>query len=127
VARASKVEYCMLCGDTPCSCNTKPTTRKGKPRLRKAAAQESAGSEATPRESPAPSPRRAQPTDERLVEIAAIRALAPILHQDELARYSGVLASPATVRERSAVWKARRVDELARSTEVPREAVTASQ
>jgi hypothetical protein len=99
VPRASKVEACMLCGDTPCSCNAKP----GKPKT--ATARVSRAVEKPVRERLAPS---LQADEEQLLIIGAVRTLASILHPTELARYSGVLASPPTLRERSVVWRARR-------------------
>lgn len=102
MARPSKVEECMLCGDTPCSCNAKSKTIKSRPKT--AAARVSSSVEKVVRERPAPS---LQADDEQLLVIGAVRVLADILHPTELAKYSGVLASPPSLRERSVVWRAR--------------------
>lgn len=117
MARSSKVEYCMICEDTPCSCNARQNPRsKSRPQKQATAQEASARSGTAPRE-PRPAPSSFF-TNEQLIEIAAVRILAPILHTDELTKYSGVLSSPPSVRERSLWWKIRRVDGLAGSTEI---------
>jgi len=58
--------------------------------------------------SPSPPKSRNVSSTEDMIFASAIRTLAPILHPTELAKYSAILASPATVDERRAGWKSRR-------------------
>lgn len=111
MARASKVEACMICEQVPCACNAKPSTRKTS--LKQVAVQKpKVETRVIERAAPPPLPK------EELVELACIRVLAPILHIQELTKYGAMLASPPTPQERSAIWKARRVNELAKSSQI---------
>lgn len=55
------------------------------------------------RELPQPPPA----PDPNLVLASALRALAPILHESELARFSTVLGTSPSSAERAAAWRAR--------------------
>lgn len=62
-----------------------------------------------------PKPNFAAPpvlSDDQLLEQAALRALAPIMHESERERFRMVIAQDPTLDQRKATWKARRRYEL---------------
>lgn len=54
-----------------------------------------------------PPPQLPPDPDPTLVLASALRALVPILHEDEIARYSMLLGSAPSTPERAATWRAR--------------------
>lgn len=108
----------MICEQLPCECNAKPkaarvrpkpsAARKSDPSTKPAAARTGG------RELESPVQRKpvvsSQATEEQLVFAACLRVLEPILHVDEKSKYSGILNTEQTVKERAALWKARRSD-----------------
>lgn len=66
-------------------------------------------------DTPAPEKQKTRlPIDEdRIVEAAAIRALAPILHSDDRTRFDAIIKSDPHPDERAILWRARRQSLLA--------------
>lgn len=118
-------DACIFCDQVPCACNgTSKTARVAKavtssadtqvPSLpsrsshldkMKAAAAAAHVAAAPPAES---LPQLPSPASDEAVLWAAIRALKPVLHEQELQTYSMILTSTPTAEERAAVWRARR-------------------
>lgn len=137
MARSSKVDVCLICGEVPCDCSA---GNKKKTPARPRASRRDVGGEAheptvVPEAAPVqvsrpsmrdkmklsaaarpvsrpqtvqePPPQAPSDPDPNLVLAAALRALEPILHPDEKARYSVLLGGSATQAERAAAWRAR--------------------
>lgn len=138
MARASKVDPCMLCGCAPCECN-KPVPKTRVPRKPKPVVDVELPDVVEPTPPPAPKKRtafsamkaKARPvaevadnnsshvslgaprgsdavTAEKAVFDEAIRALAPILHSSERVRYASIINSEPTPAERRVAWQERR-------------------
>jgi hypothetical protein len=119
MAKVSKVDTCMICDSVPCVCG-KPT---------KLTVQKSAKPPKPEASAPAPKPRvivrpvikkLAVPhisrlTDDDLVEIAALRALEPIMSDGAREEFHSQLSSPASRAERVAFWKRRRDDKASQT------------
>jgi hypothetical protein len=138
VPRLSKVEACLICGFVPCECSSKkpktqvqvkrapatePVDRAGGSSMRD---KMKAAAAAAPQPLPAHlTGQKRQPEGARLsngsvppqlppdpdpdtVLHQAIRNLAPILHPDELERYSMLVGSAPTTKDRAAFWRAGR-------------------
>lgn len=119
------VDTCLFCGEVPCVCTSeksklvKSSRTESKPQVevqpykpRDIQAIRSAMKKAADRapKPPPPPPKHGTEklsTDE-LVWQSAIRSLAPILHEEELVNYRGVLTSRQSPEERAMAWKLRR-------------------
>jgi hypothetical protein len=138
VPRLSKVEACLICGFVPCECSgkkpktqvqvkrapaTEPVDRAGGSSMRD---KMKAAAAAAPQPLPAPPRQKRHSEGARLsngsvqppqlpsdpdpdtVMHQAIRNLAPLLHPDELERYSMLVGSTPTTKDRAAFWRAGR-------------------
>jgi hypothetical protein len=116
MARASKVEACMICWDTPCSCNAKPSKTKTpraprapkiepapehpKPDLR--AAMKSA---ASPIAVSLPRKEEPIPTDSDFTKAVVVLDMYDMLAPEEKEKYALILNDP---KLRAQLWKERR-------------------
>lgn len=131
MARVSKHEVCLICGEAPCVCG-KPAKAKP-PRARRVAAPEPVA-EPTPPPPPKPSAlnamkaaaqaakleqKRDEPaksagpstdlSESDALFISALRALMPLgIAEEDIAPFRKHLDNPPSVPERSAAWRARR-------------------
>lgn len=140
MARASKVDPCMFCGEAPCVCNKKePAPKKSTPRKRAvpivnavdaqpapARANAAPGKKADARaammkavasakEKPPPPPEPKTPTHDEILHdpelIAALQAVEPLMHPIEKKRYASELAHELTPADRAALWRKRVSDD----------------
>jgi hypothetical protein len=124
MARASKVEACMICDQVPCICNAKTAAPKKNTsaqrpsmtdRMRAGMAAQAAAKRpatATPDATPgrSVSESRVIPTTdvEQLIEDEAIRALEPLMRSEDKEKYKTVLTSTLSLSEKAMVWRWRR-------------------
>lgn len=126
MARASKVELCMLCGELPCVCGKKSKTIKASkpkpvpkvtepaPVRRSMRDAMKATALAKPVVKPEPKPvihrviHKPETPIEDLLFADSVRNLAPLLHPDEITKYQVLISSTPSVLERAAIWRARR-------------------
>lgn len=130
----NKVDPCIFCAVAPCECG-KPAAKPKKAATPKASKPETVAAPAPAPEkvfvpvkkvsAVAAMKARAKPIERATVDVplppmptearaeedaqfaSAVRALAPVLHKTELAKYSRILAAPPTLEERREAWKAR--------------------
>jgi hypothetical protein len=119
VARTSKVDACLICDCTPCECNAKPSKQAKQPAKKAAPKVTASITEAMKARVKNPEPVSVSPVkvehDEPIVITdedqfrAALLALAPILHHDELVKYRMIVANPdrRLLSERAADWRER--------------------
>lgn len=120
MARTSKVDPCLLCDCAPCECNA--TSKKSSPKSpakKSAPNAKSSAIDAMKARVLNPEPVSASPvriiSDDPAVITeedefrAAILALAPILHHDELVKYRVVVGNPDTrvLSTRAREWRER--------------------
>ena len=121
MAKVSKVDTCMICDSVPCVCG-KPTKKIAQPKSPVPAKPEVPVPAAKPRVNVRPVIKRlpvphiTRLTDDDLVEIAALRALEPIMSDGAREEFHSQLSSPASRAERVAFWK-RRHDDKASQTD----------
>lgn len=124
MARTSKIEACMLCGEVPCACNQRVSRPRSikvpapvepeqvRPPTRAVAAMKNAArtSRRERLESAYTVPTGAAPAySEDAVLAAALRAIGPIMHETERARYRVILTSQPSVGDRASAWRGRHV------------------
>jgi hypothetical protein len=122
MARASKVDLCMICGHLPCECAGKPKA----PKVPKVTGTiVSHDMKFTPdlvlpnrpyvleRRKPAAATFTIQVEEADMVMWAALRNAALIMHPEEVAKHHQILSTPPSREESIAFWKARRRDEQA--------------
>lgn len=121
MARAKRLDPCMFCGEAPCVCNKKTKARprvKDKPEAKRPspkasepepekrssvfAAMKALAKPVVQGTSHHGEPERSAPSGSL---DDAIRALAPILHPQEKARYQSVLNTQPSLQERREAWK----------------------
>ena len=87
-----------------------PSMRDRMKAAAEASAQQAPVSTPTPPVTPSvkPQPRQLPTNVDDLIFASAVRALAPILHPDEVARYDVLIHTTETPVQRAAVWRARR-------------------
>lgn len=134
MAKVSKVDACMFCGEVPCECN-KPSKTKKQPhkkaeniptviaepvreKISMIEAMRKAAVDAPKMQVPVTKKSYPQAVDNKpviegtpitdLLFADALRNLAPILHPDELEKYRMQITSKPTVPERARIWRARR-------------------
>lgn len=123
MARTSKVDACLICGEVPCVCG-KPSKPAPKPRTPK---KDSPVPVASPRVDAIEAMRARASTEVRAPVVFpkapparkvpeedtefrnALAALAPLLHPEELTKYAALLPKPETrvVSQRAADWRSR--------------------
>lgn len=135
MARPSKVDPCMFCGEAPCACNKKePAAKKSAPRKRavpivskqaagpaEGAAKAAPGKKADARaammtavaaakKNPVREPPKEMTHDEMSHDpemIAALQAVEPLMHPMERKRFASELAHQLEPSERATLWRKR--------------------
>ena len=136
----SKVDACIFCGNTPCTCNDKakpvkvakrppkpkdadPEPVVETPRKTSHLAAMTAAAQAAPvrpvlgPEEPATGRVVPSMTEADIVWQAAIRNLAPLLSEGDKETWAGVISSPPHPDEAKIMWKARRALERGENSE----------
>lgn len=126
MARASKLDPCMICDEAPCVCGRKvKTTPAPRKRAVKSATTEVPVVKVSPADAmrlaalskvtkPAPIVEVLQVATEHEIPITdpefrvAVRALADLLHTSELSRYSSIVRAEPDATERALIWKGKR-------------------
>jgi hypothetical protein len=135
MAKVSKVDSCMFCGNAPCTCNAKPKAAMKVPRKRAAPIVSESNTGSNPSSSKPPSQKAdahsamraaakvhhtgatVKADNEAIDEIvaikadpelsAAVRAVEPLMHATEMRRFAEILKEPPAPAERALVWKRR--------------------
>ena len=113
--RVSKVDSCLVCGETPCACNRKkaksnlslpqspaPIVKPEKLEIPKLRPQ------VTRYEAPQSTHHATLVSEDDLVLVAALRNLEPIMSDESREQFHAQLMTPVTPEERKAFWKERR-------------------
>lgn len=118
MGRTNKVEACIFCGDTPCTCNKPADRPKAKEAVQPKASASKSKFKASNIAAPKFEPRKPSTqfkstehnkTQDELEFEAAIRNLEPILSDSEKRRYDKILNPPirASVEKQLLEWKER--------------------
>lgn len=121
MVRVNKVETCIFCGDTPCTCNVKAKAEPKPRKPRKAAAPKPSAPD-VPAAPPvsirdamvaaakrkAPPPKEVADFMEDIEVCMAIKAIEGIMHPEEKVKWKPVLDMEITPQQRAAAWRARR-------------------